>query len=119
MQNIKKIIATVGSLLAEKRLSEAFASLQLLVEATKNGEAVSVIDEMKLVYEQMLSFALKGTADAQREKILLQLLQKSYALYDDLSEAYYLSESSLFEYRQKRERKTNISLSVCLWRLYA
>lgn len=119
MQNIKKIIATVGSLLAEKRLSEAFASLQLLVEATKNGEAVSVIDEMKLVYEQMLSFALKGTADAQREKILLQLLQKSYALYDDLSEAYYLSESSLFEYRQKRERKTNISLSVCLLRLYA
>lgn len=119
MQNVKKIIVELDVLLSEKRLSEAFTLLQLLAEATKNGSVASVVDEMKLVYEQMLSFALKGTADAQREQILLQLLQKSYALFDDLLHAYYLSESSFFEYKQKRERKINTSISVCFERLYA
>lgn len=118
MQNVKKIIVELDVLLSEKRLSEAFTLLQLLAEATKNGSVASVVDEMKLVYEQMLSFALKGTADAQREQILLQLLQKSYALFDDLLHAYYLSESSFFEYKQKRERKINTSISVCFERLY-
>lgn len=115
MQNSN--IKQLEVLLSEKKIAEALNLLQAFAETQKNGSALNAIDEMKLIYGQMLNFALKGTSDTEREQIFMQLLYKSYALFDDLYEIYQSRNSSFFEYKQKQERK-QLSIITCIENLY-
>ncbi|MGM9818088.1 MAG: tetratricopeptide repeat protein [Paludibacteraceae bacterium] len=115
-KSIKRIIEQIEQRLSEQRLAEALRLLSRLADEVQQSTATSVVDEIKLVYEQMLAFALKGTADAQREQIFRQLMQKAYALFDDLCEVYCIQNAAFFDCRSNRKTP---SLSVCLERLQA
>ena len=88
MKNIEKLIEQLEKNLSEQHLAEALRLLPILADKLLQGAMASKADEIKLVYEQLLLFVLKGTSDAQREQIFRQLMQKAYALFDDLCEVY-------------------------------
>ena len=116
MKNIEKLIEQLEKNLSEQRLAEALRLLPILADKLQQGAMASKADEIKLVYEQLLLFVLKGTSDAQREQIFRQLMQKAYALFDDLCEVYCMQNAAFFDCRSNRKTP---SLSVCLERLQA
>ncbi len=116
MKNIEKLIEQLEKSLSEQHLAEALRLLPILADKLQQGAMASKADEIKLVYEQLLLFVLKGTSDAQREQIFRQLMQKTYALFDDLCEVYCMQNATFFDCRSNRKTP---SLSVCLERLQA
>ncbi len=105
--------------LAKKQLAEALLVLDDLARSTQNFWAVSRIDEFKIVYEQMLNFAMRGIDDAQREAFFLQLMQQAYELYDVLRELHERQESAFFEYKYKRENANAPMLKACIERWHS
>ncbi len=105
--------------LAKKQLAEALSVLDDLARSTQNFQAVSRIDEFKIVYEQMLNFAMRGIDDAQRDEFFSQLMQQTYELYDGLRESHERQKSAFFEYRFKREHVNAPMIMSCIERWHS
>ena len=81
-RQINNTSARVTLFIKSRRLAQAMALLNTLVEATASWELRQALDNISTTYDYMLSYLAQGTDDPGRNDLLRSICAQLYELND-------------------------------------
>ncbi|HIX27683.1 MAG TPA: tetratricopeptide repeat protein [Candidatus Barnesiella excrementigallinarum] len=103
---IIKLQYEIYSLLAERRLKDAFGKLAILVEEQQDWLSRDKLNEMETSYRYMIQYMLDGVEDPERKSIYDHLVVSAYELTDRISDRLAAKVSPAQYYGWKRYAET-------------
>ena len=105
----------IYTLLAERRLKDAFGKLAVLITELQDWLSRDKLNEMEMSYKYMIQYMLDGVEDPERKRIYDHLVVSAYALTDRVSDELAAPVSPAQYYGWKRYVGWKRRPVSCLW----
>ncbi len=103
--------------LDDRRINDAFDAVLQLINQSGQHHMRDEVDQLKMSYNFMLQYLVKGIVDPQREQVLQHIIDSLYSIVDCCSIAAKEAESSQVFYTRRRElENTQLDDIVTQWR---